>query len=82
MCNQNFDRQKFYHCVAQSNENWMVWNFQQKQNSEEKDITSHVPKFVNAMSIMLLSKLSREVNSYGVIVTCMKGESPVVHEFI
>jgi hypothetical protein len=26
MCNQNFDQQKYFHCVAELNENWMVWN--------------------------------------------------------
>ena len=51
-----------------------------KKNPEEKYITSHVPKFVNVHHVVV--KLSREVNSYGVIVTCMKGESPVVREFI
>jgi hypothetical protein len=50
MCNQNFDWQKFYHCVAQSNENWMVWDFQQQQ---KKDITSHVPKFVNVHHVVV-----------------------------
>ena len=53
MCNQNFDRRKLYHCVAQSNENWMVWNFPQKKIPEEKDITSHVPKFVNVHHVVV-----------------------------
>jgi hypothetical protein len=52
MCNQNFDWQKFYHCVAQSNENWMVWN-SKIIITKEKDITSHVPKFVNVHHVVV-----------------------------
>ncbi len=39
--------------VAQSNENWMVWNFQQKKITKEKDIRSHVPKFVNVHHVVV-----------------------------
>ncbi len=39
--------------MAQSNENWMVWNFHQKIIIEEKDITSHVPKFVNVHHVVI-----------------------------
>jgi hypothetical protein len=27
MCNQNFDKCKYYHCVQISKDNWMVWSF-------------------------------------------------------
>ncbi len=40
-------------CSAQSNENWMVWNFHQKKITKEKDITSHVPKFVNVHHVVV-----------------------------
>jgi hypothetical protein len=30
ICNQNFEQQKYFHCVAQLDEIWMVWNFHQK----------------------------------------------------
>ncbi len=53
MCNQNFDQQKYFHCVAQSDENWMVWNFCQKKSNEDNDIMSHVPKFLNVHHVVV-----------------------------
>jgi hypothetical protein len=49
--NQNFDQRKYFHCVVQSNENWMVWNFHQK--NEDNDIMSHVPKFLNVHHVVV-----------------------------
>ena len=53
MCNQNFDQQKYFHCVAQSDEIWMVWNFHQKKSNEDNDIISHVPKFLNVYHVVV-----------------------------
>jgi hypothetical protein len=52
VCNQNFDQQKYFCCVAQSDEIWMVWNFHKKKSNEENDVISHI--FQNfSMFIML-----------------------------
>jgi hypothetical protein len=53
MCNQNFDQQKYFHRVAQSDENWMLWNFHQKKMNEDNDIMSHVPKFLNVHHVVV-----------------------------
>jgi hypothetical protein len=53
ICNQNFDQQKYFHCVAQSDENWMVWNVHQKKSNEDNDIMSHVPKFLNVHHVVV-----------------------------
>jgi hypothetical protein len=41
MCKQNFDQQKYFHSVAQLDENWMVWNFHQK-NQMKTMISCHM----------------------------------------
>jgi hypothetical protein len=53
MCNQIFDQQKHFHCVAQLDENWMVWNFHKKKSNEDNDIMSHVPKFLNVHHVVV-----------------------------
>jgi hypothetical protein len=53
MCNQNFDQQKYFHCVAQLDEICMVWNFHQKKLNEDNDIISHVPKFLNVHHVVV-----------------------------
>ena len=53
MCNQNFDQQQYFHCVAQSDEIWMVWNFYQKKSNKENDMISHVPKFLNVHYVVV-----------------------------
>ncbi len=27
ICNQNFDHRNDFHCVAMSDDDWMIWNF-------------------------------------------------------
>ncbi len=53
MCNQIFDRQKYFHCVANSDDIWMVWNFHQKKSNEDNDIIAHVPKKFNVHHVVV-----------------------------
>ncbi len=46
-CNQKFDQQKYFHCVARLDDIWMVWNFHQKKLNEDNHIIAHVPKFLD-----------------------------------
>jgi len=44
ICNQNYDQRVHFHCVAVSDDDWMLWNFYHKQ----QDITessNQVPLF-------------------------------------
>jgi hypothetical protein len=54
MCNQHFDRQKYFYCVARLNDIWMVWNFHQKKTNEDY-IIAHVPKFLNVHNVVVKS---------------------------
>jgi hypothetical protein len=53
MCNQNFDKCKYYHCVQISEDNWMVWNFYQRESTIDDRIEEMVPKFLNVYHICL-----------------------------
>ena len=44
ICNQNYDQRFHFHCVAISNDDWMLWNFHDKQ-PVVMDISNQVPKF-------------------------------------
>jgi hypothetical protein len=77
MCNQNFDQQKYFYCVAQSDEIWMVWNFHQKKSNEENDMISHVPKFLNVHHVVVKTFQGTQ------FLRCdCYGELNVLHEFI
>ena len=52
-CNQNFDWQRYFHCVAQSDDIWMVWNFHQKKTNQENDIIAQVAKFLNVHHVIV-----------------------------
>jgi hypothetical protein len=53
LCNQNFDQRKYFHCVAQLDDIWMVWNFHQKKTNKENDIIAQVPKFLNLHHVIV-----------------------------
>jgi hypothetical protein len=53
MCNQNFDKHKYYHCVQISEDNWMVWNFHQHESTIDDNIEGMVPKFLNVYHVFL-----------------------------
>jgi hypothetical protein len=42
--NQNFDQRVHFICVAVSDENWILWNFYDKE-LDYTDISKQVPKF-------------------------------------
>ncbi len=44
ICNQNFDQRVHFNCVAVSDENWILWNFYDKER-DYTDISKQVPKF-------------------------------------
>jgi hypothetical protein len=44
ICNQHFDRRVHFNCVAVSNENWILWNFYDKEH-DYTDISKQVQKF-------------------------------------
>jgi hypothetical protein len=44
ICNQNFDRRVHFNCMAVSDEDWMLWNFYDKEH-DYMDISNQVPKF-------------------------------------
>jgi hypothetical protein len=44
ICNQNFDQRVHFNCAAVSDENWMLWNFYDKER-DYMDISNQVPKF-------------------------------------
>jgi hypothetical protein len=44
ICNQNFDQRVHFNCVAVSDEDWMLWNFYDKEHGY-KDISNQVLKY-------------------------------------
>jgi hypothetical protein len=53
ICNQNFDKRKYYCCVQCSEDDWMVWNFYYDSSKIENDIEGMVPKFLNVFHVCL-----------------------------
>jgi hypothetical protein len=43
ICNQNFDRRVHFNCVDVSYEDWVLWNFYEKE-CDYTDISNQVPK--------------------------------------
>jgi hypothetical protein len=43
-CNQNFDQRVYFNCVTVSDEDWMVWNFYDKER-DYTNILNQVPKY-------------------------------------
>jgi hypothetical protein len=42
ICNQNFDQRVHFNCVAVSDEDWMIWDFYDKEY-DYMDISNQVP---------------------------------------
>jgi hypothetical protein len=43
--NQNFDQRVYFNCVAVSDEDWMVWNFYDKER-DYTEISNQVPNIM------------------------------------
>ena len=54
ICNQNFDHRNDFHCVALSDEDWMLWNLYD-QNVGDKEISNQVPKFLEVHHVRVKS---------------------------
>ena len=46
ICNQNYDQRVHFHCVAISDDDWMLWNFYHKQQ-DITELSNQVPLFHN-----------------------------------
>jgi len=53
ICNQNFDKRKYYKCVQCSEDDWMVWNVYYDPSSIQYNIADMVPKFLNVFHVCL-----------------------------
>ena len=53
ICNQNFDKKKYYCCVQCSEDDWMVWIFYYDLSNLENNIAEMVPKFLNVYHVCL-----------------------------
>jgi hypothetical protein len=42
ICNQNFDRRVHFNCVAVSDEDWMLWNYYEKNVITQIFLTKHL----------------------------------------
>ena len=58
VCNQNFDKRKYYCCVQCSDDDWMVWNFYYDASKLNDDISGMAPKFLNVFHVRLKRFLS------------------------
>jgi hypothetical protein len=56
ICNQNFDQSVHFNCVAVSDENWILWNFYDKER-DYTDISKQVPKFHDVHHVQLKTLL-------------------------
>ncbi len=50
ICNQNFDQRVYFNCVAVSDEDWMVWNFYEKEQ-DYIDILNQVPTYHDVLYV-------------------------------
>ncbi len=58
ICNQNFDRRVHLNCVAVSDEDWMLWNFYEKE-CDYTDISNQVPKYHDVHHVQVRSFLEQ-----------------------
>ena len=58
ICNQNFDKRKYYCCVQCSDDDWMVWNFYYDSTTLDDDISGMAPKFLNVFHVRVKRFLS------------------------
>ncbi len=73
MCNQNFDKHKYYHCVRISKDNWMVWNFTSMNLKLMTELRRWSQSF--SMCITFVWKDFSRFRSWDVNVCFMTGES-------
>jgi len=57
ICNQNFEKRKYYSCVQCSEDNWMVWNFYNDPSNIKDNIADMVSKFLNVFHVRLKRSL-------------------------
>jgi hypothetical protein len=50
ICNQNFDHRNTFHCVALSDDDWMLWNFDDRK-FDTTDISNYIPKFLDVFHV-------------------------------
>ena len=50
ICNQNFDHRNDFHCVAMSDDDWMLWNFDNK-TIDLNVISNHIPQFLDVYHV-------------------------------
>ena len=50
ICNQNFDHRNEFHCVAMSDDDWMLWNFDNK-TIDLNVISNHIPQFLDVYHV-------------------------------
>jgi hypothetical protein len=53
ICNQNFDKRKYFCCVQFCEDSWMTWNFYNNPSEIWGDIEEMVPKFLNVYHVCL-----------------------------
>jgi hypothetical protein len=52
ICNQNFDQRVYFNCVAVSDDDWMVWNFYDKER-DYTNISNQVPKYHDVHHVLV-----------------------------
>ena len=57
ICNQNFDKRKYYKCVQFSEDDWMVWNFYYDPSKINDNIADMIPKYLNVFHVRLKRSL-------------------------
>lgn len=45
ICNQNFDHRNAFHCAALSDDDWLIWNFDDRKINTDS-ISNHIPLFL------------------------------------
>jgi hypothetical protein len=52
ICNQNFDQKVHFNCMAILDEDWMLWNFYDKE-CDYTDISNQLPKFHDVHHVLV-----------------------------
>ena len=78
ICNQNFDKRKYYKCVQCSEDDWMVWNFYYYPSNIKDNIADMVPKI--SMYFMSVLRDCSVFHFSGVIACSKTGERYVLLE--
>jgi hypothetical protein len=72
ICNQNFDKRKYYCCVQCSEDDWMVWNFAMIRQKSKTILKEWFQNF--SMYFMSVLRDFSQFHFSGVIACFMKGE--------